>query len=539
MLCLAVVFFVTAASTTFMVGDPVPAGWDEAEYVNRALLDREALGRGPKPFAGQLLKSDTIRPPAYRILHVPLTLAVGVTTRSLRLVSFAGLLLTVWLVYLAVSQLAGTSAGIFSAVFVLPLPVVLGPATSFGTEYALYVAVAGLLWSLVRMLRHDAWKHEYLVLGGFLGLGLLAKLTFLPIALPLISVLTLARVIGLLERPRVVDLAKAIAVGLLIAGPWYAWNLKAALWYGNYASNFVRHSLPSSSFPGRTLAYVALIVESGFGYCLAALAVLTCGLALRRCASGRSDWAGHGRGIMLLACIASAAAIVCMQLLSRNQNPRFTAPALILVGAAVGILAGGTSLVTSRRFFALSGVLVLCQVGLMLTHWPYDGGFSSMGGVRASTLFEREPGWDWGRLKALCLDRLGERSTLRIGVLGSGGFFYPPQITHAWMPSQATRYQRMRFSPGRHTDVGVTWLWHYEEGPLDWQKLVQSLDRYDVLLTMPHFIGNPANKEDLDNAHNIEFVERLAADSRFAPPVVIQLVESGPDVYVYFRHAGE
>ena len=403
-------FFVTIAAVSYMVSDPVPTSWDEAEYVNRAFLDQAALRRGPKPFVGQLLKEETFRPPAYRILHVPFTLAVGVTAPSLRLVCFAGLFVTLWLVYLAVSELAGRSAGTFAAIFILPLPAVLGSVTWFSTEYTLYLAIAGSLWSLVRLVPPDSRRHEYLLLGCFLGLGLLAKMTFIVVALPLLAVVTLARIGGLVERPRVADLAKATAVGLLIALPWYALNARSALWYANFSSNFVRHSLPYSSLPGRTAGYAALVVESGFGYCLAALGAVTCYLALRQRTSGRLDW-GHGRGVVALACTASAFGVLCVQLLSRNQNWRYTAPAVILAGAALGVVAGVSSLATRRRFFALSCCLVLSQVGLMLTRWPYDGFYSTsirFIGQFPSTLFQREPGWNWEALRTLCLDRVGE-----------------------------------------------------------------------------------------------------------------------------------
>jgi hypothetical protein len=49
--------------------------------------------------------------------------------------------------------------------------------------------------------------------------------------------------------------------------------------------------------------------------------------------------------------------------------------------------------------------------------------------------------------------------------------------------------------------------------------------------------GDRSDKEDLDNKNNSEFVRRLEADPRFAPPVVIRPVEDGPDVYVYFRRS--
>jgi hypothetical protein len=128
LLSAVVVFFVTIGATSYMVADRVPIGWDEAVYINRAFLDQTALRRGPKPFIGRLLKEDVARPPAYRILHVPFTLALGVSVPALRLVSFACLLLTLGLVYLAVSEVAGTSAGLFSIIFILPASQRFGPS---------------------------------------------------------------------------------------------------------------------------------------------------------------------------------------------------------------------------------------------------------------------------------------------------------------------------------------------------------------------------------------------------------------------------
>jgi 4-amino-4-deoxy-L-arabinose transferase-like glycosyltransferase len=529
MVLTVVVFFVSLASISFMVRDRVPWEWDEAEYINRAFLDRAAIRLSPKAFIGRLLKEDVSRPPAYRMLHVPFTLAAGVSAPELRIVSFAGLLLTLWLVYLAVNELAGTSAGIFAILFILPLPAVLGPVTSFGTEHVLYIAVAGSLWSLVRMLRNAAWRR-CLLLGCFLALGLLAKVTFVTVAAPLLLVVALARAGGFIERPRITDLATAIAIAIVVVLPWYALNVRSALWYAQYASQFVRHSLPYSSPFARTLAFVALIVESGFGYGLAALGVVTLCLALRR--RSRMELK-RDRTVALFAMSASVLGALGIQLVSHNHNPRFTAPALILIGAALGILAGASSLVRSRGFFALSCCLIFFQLGLVLTHWPYDALFTTSSGSMGqppSALFQRDRGWDWQKLRTLCRDRFKDNSDLRIGSLGSGGYFNPPQITHPWAEYAAAK-------PWVAKQTEDTWLWRYEDGPLDWRKLFDSLDRYDVLLTAPDLLGDPSDKEDLDNKNNSEFVRRLEADPRFSPPVVIRPVEDGPDVYVYFRRS--
>jgi hypothetical protein len=129
----------------------------------------------------------------------------------------------------------------------------------------------------------------------------------------------------------------------------------------------------------------------------------------------------------------------------------------------------------------------------------------------------------------LCLDRLGPDRHLRIGHLGSGAYLNPPQIAHPWFLSESRSW------PLRRPRIEVTWLWRYEDGPLDWQKLTESLDMYDVLLTTPSYVGNPADRDDLDAVHNAEFIAGLNADPRFTPSVVIRPFESGPDIYVYFH----
>jgi hypothetical protein len=261
------------------------------------------------------------------------------------------------------------------------------------------------------------------------------------------------------------------------------------------------------------------------------LAAVTLFLGVRRRASTSFE-SSQASTVLLLAWAASAAGIPCIQLFTRNQALRFTAPGLILVGAVLAVLAGRSSLVSSRRYFLLSCCLVLSQVGLMLTGWPYDAFFGSRPGflgLPASSMFRRERGWDWQPLRALCLDRLGRKPSLRIGHLGNGANLNPPQIAHPWVLFESNSW------PLRQPRVEVTWLWRYEDGPLDWQKLNRSLDSYDVVLTTPNYVGDPRDRDDLDAVHNAEFIARLSADLRFNPPVVIRPVEDGPDIYVYFQ----
>ena len=68
----------------------------------------------------------------------------------------------------------------------------------------------------------------------------------------------------------------------------------------------------------------------------------------------------------------------------------------------------------------------------------------------------------------------------------------------------------------------VKWLWRYEDGPMDCDKVMDSAGQSDIVLTAPHFIGEVRSKEDLDNHHNAEFAERLSGTRAFADPFALR-----------------
>ena len=69
----------------------------------------------------------------------------------------------------------------------------------------------------------------------------------------------------------------------------------------------------------------------------------------------------------------------------------------------------------------------------------------------------------------------------------------------------------------------VKWLWRYEDGPLDWQKVMDAAGQSDIVITAPHYAGEVRNNEDLDNRHNAEFAEKLSQDPRFQGPVRLEM----------------
>jgi hypothetical protein len=85
--------------------------------------------------------------------------------------------------------------------------------------------------------------------------------------------------------------------------------------------------------------------------------------------------------------------------------------------------------------------------------------------------------------------------------LGNGISFSPPFIQAPWVQRGRTVWER--------------WLWRFEEGPIDWNKIERELAQATVVLTAPGYIGDLTDKQDRDNVHNDEFVQRLRADLRF------------------------
>ena len=69
----------------------------------------------------------------------------------------------------------------------------------------------------------------------------------------------------------------------------------------------------------------------------------------------------------------------------------------------------------------------------------------------------------------------------------------------------------------------MTWLWRYEDGAIDWDKVAISANKSDIVLTAPTYVGMRMDKQDLDNRYNAEFVERLKLGATFCGPIDLQM----------------
>ncbi len=58
---------------------------------------------------------------------------------------------------------------------------------------------------------------------------------------------------------------------------------------------------------------------------------------------------------------------------------------------------------------------------------------------------------------------------------------------------------------------------------MDWQEVMNSAMRSDIVVTAPGFVGQATDRQELDNQYNGAFAERLARDPHFRGPIRIQM----------------
>ncbi len=128
--------------------------WDEAGYINRVIQDRYMFqAEGLYGLVRTIGCHEPQRPPAYRMMVVPITIPFGVSTAGVRYISIFVFAATLAIVYLLGRRLAGPACGAFTVLLLATGPTMLLHAVTFGTEFPLYLSVAGTLYFLLRRLQ--------------------------------------------------------------------------------------------------------------------------------------------------------------------------------------------------------------------------------------------------------------------------------------------------------------------------------------------------------------------------------------------------
>jgi hypothetical protein len=181
---------------------------------------------------------------------------------------------------------------------------------------------------------------------------------------------------------------------------------------------------------------------------------------------------------------------------------------------------------------AVSGTLALAQLAMIVApvvfpnNQPVDPGFYN-GGLpwRIMVRFDQ---WDWRPLR-----KITQRCSLekpKIAFLGMGRPLNPPQILYPWFVAGASPSERDGFDE-------PLWLWRFEQGPVDWQKVMSLIGQSEVVVTAPGFEGQATDRQDFDNRDNREFAERVSRDSRFRGPIRLKMGRFEPvEVDVFLKN---
>jgi len=497
--------------------------WDEAGYFNQAVTNIWRFHSGSvKKIGGVFLAGDSSRPPAYRLVVLPFIALFGFHIAVARFVSLALFTVSTWVLYLTTRRVGNSLAAAFAVLVFCLAPEVVSAAIYFSTEGTLFVAISAMLYFLSAYWgAGEQQSINWVGLAMAIGLGLLSKATFALIAFPILGYTLIAsyRRHGTLNF---VPWVKAGALAFLVAGPWWLINIRPALGYAKFALDQPRNSLGGG--PHAFERWLSTIVQGLLGHGLSILILLIAAFAFYKIVVRREVVFDPVQRTALIACTCGVVPIVLIQLAGTNDLLRYLTPAIIPFAIVVGLLADKTG--WTRWPLACASALCF-GIQLLMLVFPVlspnteavDPGFAN-GGLpwRIMIRFDQ---WDWKPVQ-----KIGQNCGLQtpaISYLGNGRAFNPRQIEYPWILEGATLPEPY-------------WLWRYENGPLDWQKVLGAVSQSDMVLTAPHYVGQASDKQDLDNQHNAEFADRLSQDARFRGPIRLEMGRFEPvEVLVFLR----
>ncbi|OKH40174.1 hypothetical protein NIES2119_04450 [[Phormidium ambiguum] IAM M-71] len=519
---------VTIAAIFWIFAHPYGTNWDESRYVNRIYRDVTLFQQGGiGEFLKGVINEDRSRPPAYRLIALPFNLLFGVNPATMRLVSLASLWVTLGFIYLAAKRIAGVTAGAFSVIFVAICPIIIAGNMRFYVDYPLQLAIAAILYFiLLDWDREEERKISWIGFGIALGLGGLAKPPILFIALPMMAVTLFLNWRKIIIKPNLSWMLKGVTLSLVIMLPWWIFNFKPALAKAFLSGKFVRHSLGEKGSLMTFAKWLFSFSQSllGSGLTILFLAVIATLLTQLLSKKFRIKAATVGA---IAVCLAGSLPMLMLSAMGTNQNTRLISPTLITLAVAIGAIAALTGWTTNKWLTAFATILICFQLTVMVSPTPgeikYQKGDTAsqqlLWGNHTTTMKRREQ-WDWSPVREIVNQQ--KITNPLITYLGNYGTFNPPQIALPWVRE--------------NEPVNVAWLWQYPWGEINWNQVLTAAKSSNVVITAPQLIGGKADKQDLDNQHNAEFVKRLEKMPEFSPPIKLMMGRYQPvEVFVFIN----
>jgi 4-amino-4-deoxy-L-arabinose transferase-like glycosyltransferase len=520
------------AAVRWSLGHPYGIHWDESLYFNTVHIDVFPLKDGMLlTLAKRFYWDSSGRPPAYRLLALPLLGLTGFHPTAARLVSLACFTLSSWFIYRTTRDIASKVAGALAALVFLLSPDVVAASIFYGTDAPLYLATSAMLYFLFASWSDSKQSAKnWIGLGLAIGLGFLSKTSFLLIVVPVFFFWFVESYLKRLSLPSVWSAWKAAVVAMVVALPWWVLNFQSAAAYTRYARGFVRNSLGPPSLL-TWLRWMNTAFQSLLGVGVSLLILLIVIAVVRNAAVSEEKFLTPLQQAALIACFCAGVPLVLAQLSGTNHLLRHVSPAVIPLAIAIGILGNKVEWGRSWGSSTVSGILLGGQLLMLVSpvafpnDKPVDIGF--VNGMQPWQVMSRFDQWDWSQVRDIA-DRC-QVPLPKIAFLGSGRVFNPPSIQSPWLDRAPSNPRAIAEIPN------VRWMWRYEDGPIDWQKVMAVTNAVDMVLAAPHYIGERKNKEDLDNQHNLEFLNRVSQDPGFKGPIRLELGRFAPvemDVFV-------
>jgi hypothetical protein len=452
--------------------NPMLSTWDEVMHINLSMGDATVLRSGDlAALRDDLLVRERWLPPGLRLLGLPVAALFPADPQTaLRLLASVMTALTAGAIWLGLRRVAGAAGAAAGALLYLLAPLNMLGAQSFMTELPLHFAGATALALLLHEAvapRASIWRLG--LLGPVLGLGALAKLTFLPtIGLAWVGI-ALWRWWGDRDATALRLRLLLPAIGLALAAwPFYLLNGGRYVGYAKQTAEgyafFLQPEDIGLPFALRVAQNLLWDILGFGGLALLAVGAVLFLLSWRRLGRGRRSFAA-------LAVLAALPAILAF-VASNNQTERYLGISLIALAFPVG-LAMGSALRDPRFGRIARGAAVLVAVAgvaQLTTAWAVAFAGPLPGRPLRSIV---EASWrentacDLAGISAALPPRPdGDR--LRIGLFGLTTAINPNTVNNAFL-RQGQRTQ-------------VIELVNDSETSIDWDKLMAESAQLDFIV---------------------------------------------------------
>ena|GEM_PF-2874650 len=490
------VLAVTLEAVVWMAANPLPSYWDEAGYYASTVHNTRLLRHFGLSRFGVAWNFDPFRPPINVILPLPVSLVFQNSLLAMRLVSFAGFLAAALLAAFTVQRVTRSRESAALALMMLfASPILVQSTKMLGTEYPLLLAIAGVLFFGFATQHRFAW----IGLGLAIGLGLLAKTSFVVILVPLLVPVEDRRPRLSGQAGRLSSTGFAVLLGLLIASTWWIHNVATAIRFVLSSRKVVAHSLGPPWELHTFVRWCEAFARCVSGYGILAVIVIVVAFA---------QWRTIPRAFVL-ATSSSAFLLLIAGYSGTNHNPRWLAPAVFLLIVAAAAMAS--------RLMPVLVALVVVQI-IAMTAFHKSTIVQSYVWRGVTEVMSPVEQWDFHPVK-LFVDRTTHIQIPRIAVMGAGYQLNPANVEEAWLRDGVDALSRL--------------VWR-EDYTLP--NAVAYAASAQVVITAPEFRGDPTDAQPRVNGHNAEFARALTASGLFAGPFDIDVGVNEPArVAVFLR----